>query len=125
MDIAEYNVERLLIRLETMQDFHFPTERDRFLKYDKMWKGEEVKVEEVPEESNIDVMNAQDLLPAFRKFNVKIHFITEPIQSLHKRRKYHNKFDALLLGLTSVHAISSDINSLLKPNASITVETLK
>ena len=125
MDIAEYNVERILIRLETMQDFHFPPERDRFLKYDKMWKGEEVKVEEVPEETKIDLAAVQTILPAFRKLNVKIHFLTEPLNNLHTRRKYHNRFDAAFIGIPSAHAIQPNLNSLLKPNALITVETFK
>lgn len=34
MDIAEYNVERIITNIETTTSFHFPPERDRYRRYD-------------------------------------------------------------------------------------------
>jgi len=123
-DVSEYNLERMITRLETLQDYHFPPEKDRMNLYRKYWKGEEIKAEEVPEETDFGSIRASSILAAFAKFNVKVIPLLEPIPALSSKRKFAELFDIAVLGSASSGQFADSLSRMCKPGSTIAVETL-
>ena len=96
-DISEFNLTRMLIRMETFREYHFPPEKDRMIAIRKYWAGEEIK--EVEEKKEIEEQKNQGfLLPGFDKFQVKIVPVAETVTALAGKRKFQGIFDRVIIG---------------------------
>lgn len=62
-------------------------------------------------------------MEGFKKLNVSIKLLTNPISDLYSKAKYHNLFDHVVISLKSDSILTSEFNTILKPDAKIYCET--
>lgn len=107
--------------LETMADYHFPPENDRYKKMKKQWSGEE-PIEEIKEEEEEEdaVREIPTVLPGLA--NVKFNFIMDPIEAICKRSKFQGMFNRLIIGANGTGKITADLNRLCAPECQIGIE---
>lgn len=62
-------------------------------------------------------------MEGFKKLNVSIKLLTNPISELYPKAKYHQLFDYVVISLKSDSILTTEFNTILKPNAKIYCET--
>jgi hypothetical protein len=97
--------------LETLEDYHFPPEMDRYSKYRKQWAGEEAEETKVEEEVELEVPpETGSVLPGLD--NVKFIFLNDPLDSILTRAKFQGLFDRVILGYNANGKLSAAINNI-------------
>jgi len=56
-------------------------------------------------------------MEGFKKLNLSIKLLTNPISDLYPKAKYHNMFDHVVISLKSDSILTTEFNTLLKPGA--------
>ena len=128
-------------KLETLQNYEYGFD---YIKQIEAWKNkrdkeENPKTEEVKEEDErpddiiptfgdtpedkTDEEKPRVLMEGFKKLNVSIKLLTNPISDLYKLPKYHQMFDHVVISLKSDAVVTPEFNVLLKPQAKIYCET--
>ena len=121
-DISDFNLSKMLNRLERLEDYHFPPEKDRMRAIKKYWAGE--KVEEV-EETQEEIKNEGEVLNGFLKLKVKIVPVLEDISALAGKRKFSGIFDRVVIGGASSVSNLEAITKLGKENCVFTIEKIR
>ena len=91
-------------------------------------KGDQKKInlldiEEGKNEVKQEDVGTRRLLPGFTMANVKIHLLSDDLDKLYTKQKYHNLFDIGVLSIHSSNKISKEFNYLFKKGAKVHVET--
>lgn len=120
--LTEFNMHKWIRALQNLEDYHLGPE----ITGPKPQVNEEKK-EEAPEkpetsqaaieeeqekrkveaEKDLVFERAGDLLSGFKKLNVKIHFMTENLEGIAKRKKFEGLFDVVVLGLLLQQEVKS------------------
>lgn len=66
---------------------------------------------------------SRKLLKGFKLANVKIHFLSDELEKLYPKSKYHDLFDIGYFSILSARCIKEDINVLFKKGAQCHIET--
>lgn len=74
-------------------------------------------------EDNNEVTDTQQLLQALKKYKIKFHLISDPIQKLAEKKRYKSKFDLAVISSRSA-AFTQDLNQVFKKGAFLHVETI-
>ena len=117
-DIAHYNVRRVIQRLETLQDFHFPPEEDRYAQYRRRKEGQEIAplAEEV-------VTRDPGLMPGLQR--LKVVLAMGQLTTLVSKQRFRGGFDVGVFGTAATYTLGTAVAPLFKPGAQVYVETLK
>jgi Domain of unknown function (DUF4471) len=124
-DISDFNLTRMLNRLETFNEHHFPPEKDRMRAYKKMWANEEIKEVDEEAEKIEEIKLDGFLLPGFQKFNVKVVPVLDTIKNIAGKRKYKGIFDRIVIGGASNVKDLEALSEIGKDSCVFTIETVK
>lgn len=90
---------------------------------DKMMKtGSKIALVDEIEDSG-ETTESQQLLQAFKKYKIKFHFLSDPIEKLAEKKKYKSKFDLAAISSRS-SAFTEKLPILFKKGSFAHVETI-
>ena len=148
-DIAAYNVQSFIHRLERLERFEYPFERLKHVEQqyealaaeDQKPDLEEAKQAEavtqklqappktvdlgqVEEEAKMEAARQErHLLAGFAQMNVQLHLLSGSLDKLAAKKKFQGLFDLGVLSVHSANAIAPEVSVLFKDQARVHCET--
>lgn len=124
-EITEYNLIKTLLRLEKNENYDYLEREKEKLK--KSQENNENITENTNDNKDVSIIDESDsdisdILFGFKKFNVKIYLMSGDTEALHKKKRFMNLFDIILLGFHSKN-IMKELHLIAKENSEILIES--
>ncbi len=122
-EISEYNLIKILLRLEKNQNYDY-LQREKEKIKNSQENLENTMANDNKKNSPIDDSDnsTTDILLGFKKFNVKIYLMNGDTEALHKKKRFSNLFDFILLGFHSKNIIK-DLHLIGKDDLKVLIES--